>query len=69
MMVNLNTNLIGLYVGIIFGFGFFLFVFIKYKKAPEFLEIAVIILSCTGVIVGIYLGYIACIIPDIEMGR
>lgn len=64
-----DLNLLGLYIGLLFGFIFFIFVLLKYRKTPDFLEIAVLILSCTGVIIGIHLGYIASTIPDTELGK
>jgi len=67
MMINLN--LASLYVGLVFGGCFLMFVLVKYRKAPEFLDMAIIILSCTGVVIGIHLGYVASTIPDSELGK
>jgi hypothetical protein len=64
-----SPNLVGLYVGLFFGGCFLGFTFIKYRKIPEFLEIAVIILSCTGTIIGIHLGYVTLTIQDSELGQ
>lgn len=64
-----SLNLIGLYVGLAFGALFLLFVLSKYRKAPEFLDIAIIILSCTGVVIGVHLGYVASTIPEAELGK
>lgn len=65
----LNLNLIGLYAGMIFGGCFLLFAFVRYKRIPEFLDVAIIILSCTGVVIGVDLGFIASTIPDTELGK
>ena len=64
-----NLNLAGLYMGMVFGGIFLLFIFIKYRKVPEFLDIAIIILSCTGVVIGLHLGYVASTISDSELGK
>ncbi len=65
----LNLNLVGLYIGMLIGGCFLLFAIIRYKKVPEFLEIVVIILSCTGVVIGLHLGFVASTIPDKELGK
>lgn len=67
MMINLN--LASLYAGLAFGGFFLVFVLINYRKAPEFLDMAVIILSCTGVVIGVHLAYVASTIPDGELGK
>lgn len=67
MMINLN--LASLYVGLVFSGCFLAFVLIRYRKAPEFLDMAIMILSCTGVVVGVHLGYVALTITDGELGK
>ena len=64
-----SLNLIGLYAGMGFGGAFLVYTLIKYRKVPEFLEIAIVILSCTGVVIGLHLGYVASTIPDVELGK
>lgn len=67
-MIN-NPTLAGLYIGISIGFMFLGYSLIKYRKAPDFMQIAVIILSCCGAIVGLDLGYIGLTVDNSSLGE
>jgi len=54
-----DPNLISLYVGVFAGFCFFIYSVLWCKKAPKLNQVAVVILSWTGFVVGFHLGYIA----------
>jgi len=64
-----SPNLIGLYVGLVVGALFLAYSLVKYKKAPEYTDMAVIILSCAGAIVGLDLGYVVVTIDDVGLGK
>lgn len=63
-----SPNMIGLYIGLALALLFLLFMFIKHKKVPEFMQIAIIILSGTGSVMGIHLGYMALTVSDELLG-
>jgi len=54
-----DPSLVGLYFGVIAGVCFFLYCFMAYKKIPQLNQVAVVILSCTGAVVGLHLGFVA----------
>ena len=55
--------------GYFFGSGFLIFTLIKYRKAPEFINVATIILSCAGVVLGVHLLYVATTISISDLGK
>lgn len=63
-----NPNLIGLYIGTFSGFCFFLYSYFWCKKVPQLTQVAVVILSWTGAVVGFHLGYIALSAEDAALG-
>lgn len=63
-----SPNMVGLYIGLGLGLIFLLFMLVKHRKAPEFMQIAIIILSGTGAIMGIHLGYMALTVTDELLG-
>ncbi len=63
-----SPNLIGLYIGLSLGLLFLLFMLIKHRTAPEFMKIAIIILSVTGAVMGIHLGFMALTVIDEALG-
>lgn len=64
-----SIKLVSLYVGIAFGIFFLGFTGVKYRKFPEFVEIAAIILSCIGAVIGIDLGYVVLTVDDGGLGK
>ncbi|WP_019277230.1 hypothetical protein [Vibrio coralliilyticus] len=63
-----SPNMFGLYIGLGLGLIFLLFMLIKYRKAPEFMQVAIIILSGTGAVMGVHLGYMALTVTDETLG-
>jgi hypothetical protein len=63
-----NITLIGLYMGLITGVFYLVYFFIKYKAKPQFTSLAIIIMSCVGLVTGFHLGFIALTIPDKALG-
>lgn len=66
-MIN-SPTMIGLYIGIFTGAALLVFMLLKFKKAPEFMHGAVIILSCTGAIMGLHLGFMSLTVTDQDLG-
>ena len=64
-----DINLISLYVGLFFGGCFLIFTLARYRKAPEFINMATIILSCAGVVLGAHLLYVAITISLSDLGK
>ena len=64
-----DINLVSLYVGLFFGSCFLIFTLLKYRKAPEFINVATIILSCAGVVLGVHLLYVATTISVGDLGK
>jgi hypothetical protein len=64
-----DLSLVGLYVGLFVGLIFLIYTLLKYKKAPEYLHVAVIILSCAGIVMGLHLGYLALTVQERDLGQ
>lgn len=63
-----NITLIGLYIGLITGVFYLVYFYIKFKAKPQFTSLAIIIMSCVGLVTGFYLGFIALTITDKSLG-
>jgi hypothetical protein len=63
-----NANLAGLYVGVAGGVLFILYGWLVCKSIPTLNQVTVVILSLTGAVVGIHLGYVALSAEDDALG-
>ena len=63
-----DTNLFGLYIGLAIGLIYVLSFLLRHKKAPEFMQVVVVILSCTGAVLGVDLGYLSLTVDEASFG-
>ncbi|MGF1831591.1 hypothetical protein L4D04_21015 [Photobacterium angustum] len=63
-----SPNIVGLYIGLALGLLFLVYMLVRHQKAPEFMQVAIIILSATGAVMGIHLGYMALTVADAVLG-
>lgn len=63
-----NASLIGLYIGIGGAILFMIYSIFWLKKVPTLNQVAVVLLACTGAIVGLNLGYLGLTVDDSQLG-
>lgn len=64
-----NLKMAALYIGVCVGLFFFLYNLITKKKSPLFNQVAVVILSTTGAVIGFNLLYISLTVEDKFLGQ
>lgn len=65
----MNPNLVGLYVGAFASFIFLVYSYLNFKKIPTLNQVAVVLLSWAGAVVGAHLGYFALTATDEVLGQ
>ncbi|SGZ01873.1 hypothetical protein [Moritella viscosa] len=63
-----SPNIVGLYIGLFLGLLYLLFMLVKYRTPPEFMKVAIVILSVTGAVMGIDLSFMALTVTDESLG-
>lgn len=63
-----NPSLVGLYIGVAAGLVYFLYAAFLCKCVPRLSQVAVVILSWAGAVVGFHLGYVALTVEDYKLG-
>lgn len=63
-----SPNMIGLYMGLALGLLFLCYMLLAHRKAPEFMQVAIVILSTTGAVMGLHLGYMSLTVADADLG-